>query len=331
MEENDLRKVHRISAQRSLMFGNYIQQRSHEEASKFLLTGMDGDLESHQGRWGIDDGKVAYTSTVLYDYDHVLSAIMALETKQIKEFVEKCKTAEAKEENHEKVPDMVTDTLKKIWNSVFSHREINILDGKVEANLHGNEKEAVYKGRDMSDGEKVALYLIAQALCVPKDQTIIIDEPEIHLHGSIMNRLWDEIEKARQDCLFVYITHNTQFAANHRHAEKIWVKSYDGTMWDLQVVEPSILPEQLLLDILGNRKSVLFVEGTEESYDTKLYSELYKEYYVVPCGSFSSVISWTKAMKNTRQLHELKCYGIIDGDYRTKHEIQKYEKTIFTH
>lgn len=178
----------------------------------------------------------------------------------------------------------------------------------------------------MSDGERVALYLIAQCLCIPQNKTIIIDEPEIHLHRSIMNKLWAEIEKNRPDCLFVYITHDTQFAANHIQSEKYWIKEYNGFTWDYEKVKESDLPEQLLLDILGNRKNVLFVEGTADSYDTKLYREIYKDFYIVPCGSCISVINYTKAFNSTTQLHNLKCYGIIDRDYRSDYEIEKYEK-----
>lgn len=72
----------------------------------------------------------------------------------------------------------------------------------------------------MSDGERVGLYLMAQSLCVPSDKTIIIDEPEIHLHRSIMNRLWEAIEAEREDCFFIYITHDTQFASNHKNSKK---------------------------------------------------------------------------------------------------------------
>lgn len=82
---------------------------------------------------------------------------------------------------------------------------------------------------------------------------------------------------------------------------------------------------------MGNRKPVLFVEGTQNSYDTKLYSEIYKSYYIVPCGSCTAVISRTKAMNNSSQLHNFKCYGIIDRDYRTEYEINSYKKdNIFT-
>ena len=190
--------------------------------------------------------------------------------------------------------------------------------------MNSNDKE--YPGRDMSDGERVVLYLIAQALSVPNNKILIVDEPEIHLHRSIMNRLWTAIEDERQDCLFIYITHDTQFAANHQDTKKIWVKSFDGTNWDLEEIKDSQLPEQLLLDILGNRKPVIFVEGTADSYDTKLYSLIFNDYYVIACGSCNSVITRTKAMNNSSLLHHLTCYGIIDRDYRSEFEISKLQR-----
>jgi hypothetical protein len=131
--------------------------------------------------------------------------------------------------------------------------------------------------------------------------------------------------------LFIYITHDTHFAAVHSHAEKIWVKQYDGTCWTLEKIAESTLPEQLVLDIMGNRREVLFVEGTTNSLDTKLYTEIYNNYYVVPCGGCSNVISQTKALRSTPQLHEIQCYGLIDKDYRSETEINAYkDHNIFT-
>ena len=163
------------------------------------------------------------------------------------------------------------------------------------------------------------------------NKVLIVDEPELHLHRSIMNRLWCELEKKRSDCLFIYITHDTNFAALHSQAKKIWVKEYDGCKWTLEEINSSELPEQLMLDIMGNRKKVIFVEGTDESYDTKLYSEIYKSYYVIPCGGCSNVIARTKAMRDTPQLHDIECFGIIDRDYRGEAEINAYrEHHIYT-
>ena len=72
--------------------------------------------------------------------------------------------------------------------------------------LQKNGKEMRYSANQMSDGERSVLYLASQVLCVPKNKILIIDEPEIHLHRSIMNRLWKALEKHRQDCL-LFILH----------------------------------------------------------------------------------------------------------------------------
>jgi hypothetical protein len=73
------------------------------------------------------------------------------------------------------------------------------------------------------------------------------------------------------------------------------------------------------------------VEGTADSYDTKLYSELYKECYVVPCDSCSRVIAQTKAMNANPQLYYLNCYGLIDRDFRSDYEMDKLrEDGIYT-
>lgn len=331
MEKRNEATTHRIGAQRSLVFGHYIQQKSYEQAKNLLLYGNENEQTDHSQRWGHDGERFNYTATLLNDYENVLSALVALKIKEQEDYLSECRTREAAGQIHDNVPPMVTDVLQRIWKSVFPQRGIKLNDAKITAvySKEGTAKE--YKGRDMSDGERVALYLIAQALCVPRDKTIIIDEPEIHLHRSIMNRLWIAIEKERQDCLFIYITHDTQFAANHSQAKKIWVKSYDGEHWDLSEISDSNLPEELLLNILGNRRPVLFVEGTANSYDTKLYTELYKGYYVVPCGGCARVITQTKAMKSNPQLHHLECYGIIDRDFRSDYEMDKlFEDGIYT-
>lgn len=334
MEEQDMNSIHRVGAQRSLQFGDYIQLKSFEQAENLLLCGQEEYEVTKLSRWGYSrDRKL--TTTLLHDYENVLAALIAKKNNQNDEFIKWCKEQKQLNKTHCEIPYTDIDILKKIWGKVFPHRHIKFDDAKVTAMFSKRNSENVeyveYKGKDMSDGERVALYLIAQCLCIPKNKTIIIDEPEVHLHRSIMNRLWTEIENERQDCLFIYITHDTQFAASHRQSEKIWVKSFDGQMWELEKIKRDTLPEQLLLDIMGNRKPVIFVEGTADSYDTKLYSEIYKRYFIVPCGSCSMVIAQTKSMKNNQQLHHLKCYGIIDRDYRSNYEIEQYKKdNIYT-
>ena len=183
----------------------------------------------------------------------------------------------------------------------------------------------------MSDGERSVLYLTAQVLCVPQDKMLIMDEPEIHLHRSIMNRLWTTLEQFRPDCLFIYITHDTDFAATHGTADKIWIKEFDGQYWKLEKLDSTELPEDLLLEVLGSRKNILFVEGEKNSYDTQLYAELYSNYYVIPCGSCTQVIARTKVFKSNAELHHCQVYGLIDRDFRSDYEIAAYQSdNIYT-
>ncbi len=330
MEKNRLNEVHRIGAQRSLKFSTYVPQKSYEQATKYLLYGDENKQINHDARWGKEflNGNYVpqYTTGLLNDFEHALSAILAKLHNEQREYIINCKQHENDHMPHDPVPTMVVDILVEIWKQVFPHRQISLNDGKVMAIMECRDEPIEYEGKAMSDGERVALYVIAQALAIPESKTIIIDEPELHLHRSIMNRLWKAIEKQRPDCLFIYLTHDTQFAANHTRSDKIWAKSYDGNNWTWEIVQESELPEQLLLDILGNRKPVIFVEGANGSYDFTLYSAIYKNYYVIPCGSCIEVIERTKAMKKAAQLHHLEVFGIIDRDFRSDIEIAALEQ-----
>lgn len=327
MENNHPDMVHRIGAQRSLTFGSNIQLRNSEQADRFLLYGTPHKTSDHNNRWGQekDDSAIAYTTGLLNDFEHVLSALIAKYNKQKDEYINECKNKEIENCDHNKVPEFIIDKFKKIWNNFFPHCKISFDDAKVRVKIQKDNLVKEYAGHKMSDGERVALYLISQALCIPENKIIIIDEPEIHLHRSIMNKLWSAIEAERKDCLFIYITHDTQFAANHVASDKIWVRSYDGEKWEFEELPEPHLPEELLLTILGNRKNIIFVEGELGSNDFKLYSELYKNYYVIPCGSCLKVIEFTKSIKTIKdrrpELYHFEAYGIIDLDFRTETEI----------
>lgn len=332
LEKVNPEKVHRIVAQRSLYFGEFITQRSYKQSYNLLSYGSENEDITHDRKYKYTNSEYNFAMARDDDFDKTLSLLLAKKNIQQDNYINECKKRDAQGKQHDCVPDNVVDQLTRIWTDVFPGREICIEDYKVIGKIANNQNSnGKYDGKFMSDGEKVALYLIAQILSIPNNKTIIIDEPELHLHRSIMNRLWTAIERERKDCLFVYITHDTYFAASHSSSKKFWIKHFDGSRWEWEEIKESDLPEQLLLDILGNRKNVLFVEGTHDSYDTKLYREVFKNYYVVPCGGCSSVIARTRAMNNTDQLHDLKCFGLIDRDFRSEHEIDCLKKdNIFT-
>ena len=318
IEKNDLNNVHRIGAQRSLQFDEYILLKSYKQAENLVLTGKEELDKNKSHRWSY--GK--YTNSLLRDFDAVLSALIAKKNLESDEYLKECKELEKNDEQHKPVPKNDIDKLYEIWNSIYPHRNIEIKDAQVKVKY----KDMEYNGNEMSDGERVALYLICQCLVVPQGKILIIDEPEVHLHRSIMNILWREIEKNRPDCFFIYITHDTQFAAGHTHSKKIWIKDFDGNNWDWEFIDKTKLPEECLLDILGNRKNVLFVEGTQNSYDTKIYKKIFDNYYVIPCGSCVKVIEYTKSINSLKDLHHLEAVGLIDRDYRTENEILSLKK-----
>lgn len=324
IEQQTFERIHRISAQRNLNFSENIPLKSYSQAEDLVFWGNDGEpsywKNTKGARWS--SGK-SYTTTMLNDFNDVLAALIALANGEKDDFYQKCKEAEALGKDKPHTPLTSIEKLFEVWNEVFSQRKLRYSDAKFTASFGKNGETITYSSTEMSDGERAVLYLASQVLCVPENKTLIIDEPEVHLHRSIMNRLWHSLEQKRPDCLFIYITHDTQFAAMHGNADKIWIKEYDGQNWKLEKIEGNDLPEDLLLDILGNRKNILFVEGQKGSYDVQLYSEIYPDYYVIPCGSCSKVIEQTKAFKNSASLHHLDVYGIIDRDYRSDYELQK--------
>ena len=334
IEQQDLPNVHRIGAQRKLSFNDNIPLKNFSEAEELVLyanttlTGRENKLYKYGSP---SDGM--FTLKLVDDFDNILSALIAKKTNETDEYVKSCKEAETKHVAYPHTTETVIDKLISIWDDIFPQRELIFEDSKFRATYRDDtDSNNKYSATKMSDGERSVLYFAAQVLCVPENKTLIIDEPELHLHKSLMNRLWTTLEEYRQDCLFIYITHDTQFATLHSRADKIWVKEYDGkTKWIWEKVQNSDLPEDLLLEVLGNRKPVLFVEGEKNSYDTQLYSAIYKNYYVIACGSCTQVIARTKAFRNNPMLHHIDAYGIIDRDYRSDYEIEKYEKDgIFT-
>lgn len=180
-----------------------------------------------------------------------------------------------------------------------------------------------YNAPIMSDGERVIFYLIGQCLAARENGIVVIDEPELHLHKALQSRLWDAIEAERPDCLFVYLTHDLDFAVTRVSATKIWLRSYDSNQWDWHFIpENEEIPERLLLEILGSRKPILFVEGDRNGLEYFLLSHLFKNFTVTPCGGHEQVIHSTCSFLKLKNIHNLECKGIIDRDFRTDEQVE---------
>jgi len=211
------------------------------------------------------------------------------------------------------VPFTRLDRTLEIWNSLIQHRILECLDGiniTLKPVLGGDS----YPAYQMSDGEKVALYLIAHIIQAPSSGFIVIDEPEMYLHKTILKKLWDILEQERKDCIFIYLTHDLEFATS-RTAKKIWIKSFNHpNNWEIENIPSNDLPEALLLELLGSRKNILFCEGKKGGADEKIYNILFPNFTITPVASCFSVINYTKAFNKLEGTTTV-AYGLIDSDH----------------
>jgi ABC-type lipoprotein export system ATPase subunit len=304
--------VKRISGQRALVIPENVPLKSVEQSFNEVAYGHATN-KNRNNRWG--QGK---TSTLLNDIASVLSLIFAQEAKRDADFTRLFKSTENK--NTLNIPESPIDKLVRIWNELLPHRKISLVGNKVKISVNPEEE---YSGNEMSDGEKVTIYLLSQCLTSPLNHTVIIDEPESHLHRAIVSKLWDLVEGIRPDCQFIYITHDFEFATSRQNGVKIWIKGYTNPLkWDWEFIEDSEdLPENLKLELLGSRKNILFTEGVLGGIDHAIFSEVYPNYKIVPVATCSKVIESTKSFKSYSQLTHLKIAGIIDRDFRTEQEL----------
>jgi hypothetical protein len=320
MESGQKDNVHRISAQKSLTMPVVSLSTSVDAARADLLYGYrEGNFNHKIGnRWG------GYPNTfLLNDFEKLLAYLFSDENDTNTKYRQLAKQSRERIEP----PETKLDVIQRIWEQVLPHRKLLIGGGKIETKLT-DDAAVPYNAAEMSDGERVIFYLIGQALSAPTAGIIIIDEPELHLHKSIQSTLWDKIESERQDCLFVYLTHDVDFAASRVNATKICLKSFNGQVWDWYVVpDDTEIPEDILLEIAGSRKPVIFIEGDKSSLDYFLYPKLYPDFTIVPTGGCESVIHANGSFSSTelKALHRLSSFGLVDRDFRSDDEIKSLE------
>ncbi len=247
---------------------------------------------------------------LLSDYDKVLSLLFARTAERNALHTEQARATRL----YVDVPDSPIDLIVKAWGDLMPQRSIQLHDGKV---LVGKGTPSEYHGKEMSDGERVALYLLGQCLCAPTNSVLIIDEPELHLHKSLMDKLWNKIEALCPDKTLIYITHDLDFAASRIDAKKLWIKSYEASKWEWIEVPPDAdFPESLLLELIGSRKPILFCEGERGGLDQTIYQLCYPHLHVVPRGGSEKVIESTRAWQANESLHGNRTFGIVDRDVR---------------
>ena len=191
-----------------------------------------------------------------------------------------------------------------------------------------NDKYSISNG---SDGEKSAFLFISLILLCAPNALVLIDEPENHLNTALLNELFDILEKKRQDITFIYCTHNVDFIESRNKPNLIYLGGYNDKndeKWDLyNLGSNDDLPISTIVNIVGTKKGVLFIEGEKSSLDYKIYSVLFDFFKVIPVGSCEIVKNNCKIIGQGNHLKlNREVYGLIDKDSRDERERKKLKK-----
>lgn len=184
-----------------------------------------------------------------------------------------------------------------------------------------------YGAAELSDGERNALLIAADVLTAKDDTLLIIDEPERHLHRSIISPLLSQLFRFRSNCAFVVATHDLMLPLDNPDARVLLVRSciYSGSAalsWDTDLLPANAdLDDSLKEDIVGARRKIIFVEGDESSLDKPLYAILFPEVSVRSKGSSRDVEKAVEGVRSSEAVHWVKAWGIVDNDGREPAQI----------
>ena len=188
--------------------------------------------------------------------------------------------------------------------------------------------DTYYSIAQMSDGERNAAIIGATVLTVDPGTVLLIDEPERHLHRSIIVPFLAALLAKRGDCSFIVSTHELSLPAANPTADVLLVRSCKwennrAKAWDIDLLESNDqVPEDLRRAILGSRRKVLFFEGTETSLDLPIYNALFPDISVVASGTSTDVQRAVEGMLGSYDLHHVDAYGLIDSDGRPQEVLE---------
>ncbi|HEY2786917.1 MAG TPA: AAA family ATPase [Fimbriiglobus sp.] len=172
----------------------------------------------------------------------------------------------------------------------------------------------------LSDGERNAILLAADVLTVPPGTLLLIDEPERHLHRSIISPLLSRLLRERPDCIFVVSTHEPLLPIDNPKSKVLLMRGcvYDEIMagwYEFDLLDSTdAIDDDLKRTILGERRKILFVEGTEQSLDKPLYSLLFPNASIVAKANCRDIENAVMGIKGASGLHWLKPFGLVDND-----------------
>lgn len=260
-------------------------------------------------------------SDAVSQLDKLVYMLFADELESLLEM--KSATEMRRDKKHVEFERTKLDIVKENWERIFPGNRIIREKGNLMFSTASGEN--LIGASKLSQGEQVALYYLGAVLYAMSGAVIFIDSPSLFVHPSNLGAMWNAIESLRPDCTFVYNSVDEDFVSSRTENTCIWVKSYDSAQhkWDYELMNSTGGIEDIMVDLAGSRKPVLFIEGDEKhSIDSRLYRLVFPEMTIRPLGSCNKVIETTRSFNDLRSLHRLRSIGIVDRDRRTAKEVE---------
>lgn len=313
----NLNHTKRILAHRQTWFtGNSMNMTASDKKNNDnYIKGYDQDISS---RWK-DDYSQTRSSISIFD----LINSQNVRARKITDAVDAKDIATAQTLSNIQAPLQAINELLAVSNI-----PVIITLGKDEQLFASKNGSEPYSIAELSDGERNALLICADVMTTEPNSLIILDEPERHLHRSIISPLLSSLFQKRKDCVFVISTHDVFLPIDHSEANILLLRNCQWNNkqikdWDADLIsEADEIPNSIKKEIIGSKRNILFVEGDYESLDRQVYSLIYPNVTVVPQGSCTQVEKAVDGIKGTEKLHWINSYGLIDADDRTEEQIQ---------
>lgn len=247
-----------------------------------------------------------------------------MQQRKIADLVRAGDTRAAEIEAKQPSPIQIINEIMRLSNLPI---EIKVEEGqKIVARKSGG---IGYSVAELSDGERNAFLIASDVLTAKSDTLILIDEPERHLHRSIVSPLLRLLFDRRKDCAFIVSTHELMLPLDTPKASTLLVRSceYEGQnvrAWTADMLLPGdAADDDLKGDILGSRRKMIFVEGTTKSLDAPLYSLLFPQVSIVPKGACRDVEHAVHGLRGVADIHWASVWGIVDNDQRSAEDIAR--------
>ena len=340
------KKAHWISALRQTFFVRDFQMLRPQERDSVERDIRDRGVKP-ESRWTDRDAgskpNIAITNLI---------NMTQMQSRRIADFVYRGNSNDASQyaHNHKQPLEIMGHLLQQSNLPITLELDDN---EKILAHKKGSEP---YSIAQLSDGERNVILIASEVLAAQPGTMVLIDEPERHLHRSIISPLLKALFAMRSDCAFVVSTHEatlpidnpdskTLLVRDCTYIERITKKSEISLEklgeavsqinaakktvkgWDTDLMESgNEIDKEVMRDILGARRRLLFVEGAEESLDKSLYSLIFPDVSVIPKQDSKSVEHAVMSIRDLEQLHWVVAYGIIDRDARTQDDVEQLKE-----